>query len=155
MTPDLSAAIRIPTYWLMIVIALSLVGAAVVMHYEALERLNRLLPRWQLAPRLRVLFLIFGIISLHTAEIWVFGAGIFVSAQFPQLGSIAGADPLQLLDAVYLSTTTSTSVGYGDLAPHGPLRLVLGSEALTGLVLIAWSASFTYLEMQRFWRNGS
>ena len=155
MTPDLSAAIRIPTYWLMIVIALSLVGAAVVMHYEALERLNRLLPRWQLAPRLRVLFLIYGIISLHTAEIWVFGVGIFVSAQFPQLGSIAGVEPLQLLDAVYLSTTTFTSVGYGDLAPHGPLRLVLGSEALTGLVLIAWSASFTYLEMQRFWRNGN
>jgi hypothetical protein len=33
-----------------------------------------------------------------------------------------------------------------------------GLEALTGLVMITWSASFTFLEMQRDWpppRSGS
>ena len=29
--------------------------------------------------------------------------------------------------------------------------LVAGIEALTGLLLIAWSASFTYLTMERIW----
>ena len=35
----------------------------------------------------------------------------------------------------------------------GPIRFVCGNEALTGLVLITWSASFTFLEMERFWRD--
>jgi hypothetical protein len=29
--------------------------------------------------------------------------------------------------------------------------MVVGVEALTGLSMIAWTASFTYLEMQRYW----
>jgi len=30
---------------------------------------------------------------------------------------------------------------------------VTGTEALTGFLLIGWSASFTYLEMERFWKT--
>ena len=44
------------------------------------------------------------------------------------------------------SLVTYTSLGYGDIAPLGPARLLAGIESL-----IAWSASFTYLEMQRHW----
>lgn len=153
MTPDFLLAIRIPTYWVVVVLTFGLIGACVGLHYEALERLNRWMPRWTMPPRLRVLILIIGIISLHTAEIWIFGIGIYQTVQFPDLGFVTGSPSFKLLDAVYLSTTTYTTVGYGDLEPHGPLRLIMGSEALTGFVLITWSASFTYLEMQRFWRN--
>jgi hypothetical protein len=42
-------------------------------------------------------------------------------------------------------------LGYGDVVPHGPLRLLAGVEALTGLLMIGWSASFTYVSMARFW----
>ena len=31
------------------------------------------------------------------------------------------------------------------------MRLVAGVESLNGLVLIGWSASFTYLTMEEFW----
>jgi hypothetical protein len=44
-------------------------------------------------------------------------------------------------------------VGFGDLAPVGPIRFLAGTTALTGFVLITWSASFTYLEMARDWRE--
>jgi hypothetical protein len=46
-----------------------------------------------------------------------------------------------------------TTVGFGDVAPIGPIRFLTGTEALTGFVLIAWSASFTYLEMERYWKE--
>jgi hypothetical protein len=36
--------------------------------------------------------------------------------------------------------------------PEGPLRLLASFEPLNGLILIAWSGSFTYLEVQRHWR---
>jgi hypothetical protein len=39
----------------------------------------------------------------------------------------------------------------GDIAPLGPVRLLAGVEALNGLLMIAWSASFTYLSMENFW----
>ena len=58
-----------------------------------------------------------------------------------------------LLDAVYLSAVTFTTVGFGDVAPVGPIRFLSGTMALTGFVLVTWSASFTYLEMERFWRR--
>jgi hypothetical protein len=31
------------------------------------------------------------------------------------------------------------------------VRFLAGMEALSGFVLITWSASFTFLEMQRYW----
>lgn len=152
MTPDLSAALLAPEYWLAVLITVTLVGAAVVVHYEALLRLNLWIPHAATPARLRILALIFGILAAHAAEIWVFGAGIYAVVQLPALGSVQGAGAFKLLDAVYLSATTFTTLGYGDLVPRGPMRLLVGSEALTGFVLITWSASFTYLEMQRYWR---
>lgn len=151
MTPELLRAATSPLYWGIVVATLLLVGGAVTLHFEGLDRLNRTMPQWRMAPRMRILRLIFVIIALHIAEIWVFGIGLHLITLVPGSGDI-GAGTSRILDAVYLSTTTFTTVGYGDLVPRGPLRLVLGSEALTGFVLLTWSASFTYLEMQRFWQ---
>ena len=47
---------------------------------------------------------------------------------------------------------TYTTIGFGDLAPVGPIRFLAGTQGLVGFVLISWSASFTYLEMERCWR---
>jgi hypothetical protein len=72
---------------------------------------------------------------------------------YPNAGAVSGIQALGLLDSVYLAATTFTTVGFGDLAPVGPIRFLSGTTALTGFVLIAWSASFTYLEMERYWRR--
>ena len=44
-----------------------------------------------------------------------------------------------------LSAVTFTPVGYGDITPGGPIRVLAGTEALLGLMFITWSASFSYL----------
>jgi hypothetical protein len=51
-----------------------------------------------------------------------------------------------------LSFVTYTTVGYGDLVAGGYLRYLTGVEALTGLILITWSASFLFIEMGKYWR---
>jgi len=56
---------------------------------------------------------------------------------------------------VYFSLVTYSSLGIGDLYATGPMRFMVGIEAITGLVLSAWTASFTFYEMQRFWRDKS
>lgn len=66
---------------------------------------------------------------------------------------MAGAPSAGLLDTVYLSAMTFSTVGFGDVAPAGPIRFIAGTEAVLGLFLIAWSATFTYYEMERNWRG--
>jgi hypothetical protein len=56
---------------------------------------------------------------------------------------------------MYFSAETYTSVGYGDVVPVGHVRLLAGIEALNGLVLIGWTASYTYIAMERFWGSTS
>ena len=41
---------------------------------------------------------------------------------------------------------------YGSTVGAGSGTLLAGTEALTGFVLLTWSASFTSVELQRFWK---
>ena len=94
---------------------------------------------------------IFSQLGLHIFEIWVFGLAAFLLAQSAQYGAIRPAPSGGFLDYVYFSAITYTTVGFGDFVPTGPIRFLAGTEALTGFLLITWSASFTFLEMQRYW----
>jgi hypothetical protein len=124
----------------------------VLLHYEMLN----LLSRWMIAlrgrKRRRVLFAIFGLLSVHVAEIWIFGVAFALMLLSPSFGAGHGVDG-RLLDYVYVSAMIFSTVGTADAYLTGPVRFLAGTEALTGLLLITWSASFTFLEMQRFWRN--
>ena len=126
----------------------------VLAHYEGLiglsRRLGRLHPRHQ---RAKVLYAILTVVFLHVAEIWIFGVFFWLLLLWPACGAIAGQAALHFLDAIYLSAITYSTVGYGDLAPLGPIRFLAGTEALVGFVMITWSASFTFLEMQRYWQH--
>lgn len=82
-----------------------------------------------------------------------FGIAYFLLLLFPGFGEVHGVAIPSLLDHVYFSAITYTTVGYGDVFPIGAIRFLVGTEALTGFVMITWSASFTYLEMERFWRG--
>ncbi len=53
----------------------------------------------------------------------------------------------------YFSIVTYTSLGYGDLTPIGRMRLLAGIEALTGIILVAWTSSHLFLMMQRYWER--
>jgi hypothetical protein len=131
---------------------LAAVAACVLAHYEGLSLTSRALARMPgVHRRAKVLYGITSVLALHVAEIWIFGLAMWFLLQWPAYGSI-GSAPLHLFDAVYFSSITYTTVGYGDLAPTGAIRFISGTEALAGFVLLTWSASFTYLEMERFWR---
>jgi hypothetical protein len=130
------------------------VGICVLIHYEGLNLLSRVQARRHESERRRkVLYGILGVLVLHITEIWLFGLAFYGLLMLPDTGAVTGAHPLSLFDAVYLAAMCYTTVGFGDVSPVGPIRFMAGTAALTGFVMITWSASFTFLEMERFWRR--
>jgi Ion channel len=137
-----------------VLVTAALVCVCVLLHYEVLNVLSRRLARLEGRRRRRVLYGIFGVLSVHVAEIWIFGVAYTLLLLIsPAFGAVHGIASPGLLDHVYFSAMTFTTVGFGDVYPLGPVRFLAGTEALTGLVLVTWSASFTFLEMTRFWRD--
>ncbi|MFM1897430.1 MAG: hypothetical protein RLZZ385_2504 [Pseudomonadota bacterium] len=128
-----------------------LVSLAVVVHYEILRLLSVIIPKLQVQHRLRVIFGVFGTICAHVIEVWMFGAAMYLMIGNGGFGTLQGNFDGSLLDCVYFSFTTYTSLGFGDIEPMGDLRFLTGLEALTGLSLITWSASFMFIEMRKFW----
>lgn len=136
-----------------------IVMSCVVVHYEGLRALSRWITADVLTPRLRIVALIFGQLSLHISEIVIFALGYFVLSRNPTFGSFSQSRlhnslEMNFTDQLYYSSVVYTTLGFGDVVPGGPLRLLTGVEAVAGLVLITWSASFTFLEMQRYWGRG-
>jgi Ion channel len=131
--------------------ALVLVSSAVIIHYESLRAISILTSVLTIPHRALSLVVIAGVLLAHLIEICLFAVGFFVMHAHLGLGSVEGEFNGSMLDYFYFSATTYSTLGVGDLFPTGVIRLVAGIEALTGFVLIGWSASFTYLSMQRSW----
>ena len=128
-------------------IAAVLTAVCVVVHYAAMRWLFRS-PLFDSRP-VGVLGFVAAMLVVHAVEIWIFGFGYFVMS-----GTVFGTvSESSFLDCVYFSASAYTTLGLGDLFPIGPLRAVTGTEGLVGLVLIAWTASFTFLHMQRLWEQ--
>ena len=131
------------------VICLAVILATVV-HYAVLRRLNggvRLIRRY---PRFRLLYGVVMSLVAHSVEIAIFAGAYWVSAN-SGFGFLEGNFEGSAADYLYFSYAAFTTVGFGDIVAHGPMRLLAGMEALTGFVLITWTASYLYIEMSRTW----
>ena len=129
----------------------TLVVVAILIHYEMLRLLSILIPRWPLQHRVKVVSGLLGALTAHVIEIWMFGVGYYLLVEIGEFGVLSGNYTHSLLDSVYYSFVAYTSLGLGDITPTGYLRFLTGLETLTGLVLVTWTASFMFIEMQKFW----
>ena len=98
------------------------------------------------------MFILIAIIA-HLIEIILFQIAYVWLVPSPGHGEIVGAESIGWSENFYFSAVTYTSLGYGDLTPTGNLRFVATIEALTGLIMIAWTATFAFLVMQRYWQG--
>jgi len=127
------------------------IAIVVMIHYEFLFRFTAWMPKMKIRHSFRILAGVFCALATHTVEIWIFGFTFWLMHSADGWGELRGNFDNSLLDAVYFSFTSYTTLGTGDIHPFGALRFLSGLESLTGLVLITWTASFLYLEMTRYW----
>ncbi|TDP74277.1 potassium channel family protein [Roseateles toxinivorans] len=138
---------------IVILSCLLLIALTTMIHYEVLGSLNARLPRLRIPKRSKLLVVMFAAFTAHAVEMALYGLALFVLITGFGVGTLSGPAGFSLANCLYFSAETYTSLGFGDLTPIGPIRLLAGAEALNGLLLIGWSASYAYIAMERFWNE--
>ena len=139
--------------WAVLVAAsgLGVVAGSAALHFAGLTRLDH----WCFLGKDRVrpssaTIAVLGVMVLHLLQIVAFGVLFWWVTQWPGGGSIDAEGDPGLLAAIYLSALNYSTLGLGgDLAPSGPIRMLIAVESLFGLLAIAWSAAFTYYRLSR------
>ncbi len=121
------------------------------LHLTTLRWLSSGMATVPLTPTSRILAVVVVLYALHFAEIAIYAAAFAAGRHWLALGSFSGEAMKTSLDYLYFSSVTYTSLGIGDIFPTGHLRFLTGVEALNGLLLIAWSASFLFTMMNQLW----
>ena len=135
-----------------VLLCLVLVGISVMLHYETLRLLNDNLAKVTiLSTRARVLAALVGAMASHLLQIAVFALAFWLLRDKFGLGGFGGTFQDSLSSFMYFSSETYTTLGFGDIYATGSLRMICGIESLVGLLMVSWTASFTYLEMRRYW----
>lgn len=132
---------------------IALLALTTLVHYEVLRMLTAALPGLGVPPRTKLIAVIFATFLAHMAEMSLYGLALFTLVRFLDAGTLNGMGGASLINCLYFSAETYTSLGFGDVVPLGPVRLIAGVEALNGLLLIGWSASYAYIAMERFWNE--
>jgi len=136
-----------------LIVAACLVTLCFSVHLAVMERLARRVYRHDEPTRHPLLPVLLSLFAAHVIEVLLFAVTLsaFDWAGFGTLAGAVSRGPDWFVDHFYFSISSYTTLGIGDIVAQGPIRLLIGVEGLIGLVLVAWSASFAYLAMERIW----
>lgn len=96
-----------------------------------------------MAPRARLIVVILATFATHALEITLYAAVVYALVHAAGAGTLGAASAPAWSTALYFSAETCASLCYGDVMPQGALRALAGVEALNGLLLIGWTASYS------------
>lgn len=74
---------------------------------------------------------VIGVFAVLTAEVWLWAFAYAL---------IGVVDDFET--ALYFSTTTFSTVGFGDVVPHPDWRMLAALEGVNGFLLIGWSTAY-------------
>lgn len=133
--------------FLAIVTAVVAIVASVGFHLGTLVLLARAIRHWSRRPTWWAIgCLVLVAIVAHLCEITIFAGAIRV---LEYVDPLAAPDDGTQFSVWYRSAVAYTSLGGSEPSPSFAERWLTAVEALTGLILITWTASFLFVEMQR------
>lgn len=80
---------------------------------------------------LGILIVVFSLFALHSLQIWLYAFAYLLVGELHQMET-----------AVYFSTSTFTTVGFGDVILSHNWRMLGVAESMNGFLLISWSTAF-------------
>jgi hypothetical protein len=78
-----------------------------------------------------IVFVVLGLVVIHTVEIWLY------AVVYQAVGALPDFEA-----ALYFSTTSFTTIGYGDVVLEKGWRVFGAIEGANGLLLFGWSTAF-------------
>jgi hypothetical protein len=146
-------------FFLVSIIGIVLICTTSLITYYILSKVWKILPHLSHYARIRVLLVMAPIFIAHMINIWLYAIVFFTIENFTEIGKLVGQgrefglNYQSFYGCLYFSSTTYTSLGFGDIVPTQSLHILTAAEVLNGLILIGWTISFTYLVMEKFWVN--
>lgn len=134
-----------------LIISLVISFAIAFLHYSSLSFLTKQTAKIQSIKNAKVLLTMFIITFTHLISVLIYAVVYYSMDNHFGMGTLAGQEVKNFYDYIYYSLIVYTSLGFGDIYPVGGLRILSGLETLNGLILIAWSATYTYLVMSKHW----
>jgi hypothetical protein len=138
---------------LIAIIAIAMTGLTVAVHtFGVVSWLDLLSKRFYLhRQKKEYLHLLRGVLETAVVLIilHVFEAFLW-AALYLQLPAQAGLKNFE--DALYLSTVTLTTLGYGDITLNGEWRLLTGAEGMVGIVVFGLTTATLFSVLQRSWQ---
>jgi hypothetical protein len=128
-----------------VAVTVVLVVMCVVLHTGVFHLLDKHVTHRSWVVWTKVIIGLLGTILAHVLEVGLFAVSYCILARYEVFGRIDGNILHVLQDYFFYSIATYTTLGYGDLVPEGPLRVMSGVEALLGLVLVAWTAAYLFI----------
>ena len=130
-----------------LIIGSVLIVATVLVHGVSLEVILKVLLRIPQHLEVRWRTLLFSLVVLsvfaaHVAEIWIWAIFLHFIEEIPSFEA-----------ALYFSTSSFTTVGYGDLVPSEEWRLMGALESANGMILFGWSTAFIFEVVRRSYRR--
>jgi hypothetical protein len=138
------------SFFIASVISLILIVSSVMVMFEIMARVWAILPRLEGRLRIQILFTMLASFVGHTICVWLFGLTYYALDKYLDFGTLGGNITHELLEYVYFSSVSYSSLGLGDVYPTEGLQLLVGVEAILGLILIGWTITFTYLVTEKY-----
>lgn len=115
-----------------------------LVHMSGLEIIRKFKPQGDKHRHLGLLFTFWGLALLHLLEI-AMGAGLLaLLLSYGDHGSLSSGFGSTAADYLFFAGVSFSTLGYTQLDAHGAIRLLVMILALSGFMLITWSATFIY-----------
>ena len=137
--------------WLVSLVSITAVFIATALFYESLCLISRFVSHMTVRHRLIMFVMTAGIFIAHAVAILVYAVLYWALIHYGGFADLSGQVSDHFPTYLYFSGTSYSSLGVGDVFPAKGLRFLTGVEAINGLILITWSAAFTYFSVQKMW----
>ncbi len=125
----MAVELALATFMVVTIVMIHLIGLGFLV--RVLQAQRQSVRHHRMMPLMVLLTATLGIIAIHSIEIWTY-AGLYLA-----LGAFADFE-----QALYFSTVTYASIGYGDLLMGKPWRILAAIEGAVGVIMLGWSTAF-------------
>ena len=121
--------LSLATIMVVAIVVVHLVGLALLT--RALRSHSRIFRELRIMPLTLLVAATVGIIAIHTVEIWAYAVVYLQMAAFSHFE-----------EALYYSTVTYASIGYGDVLMPYNSRIFGAIEGAAGIIMLGWSTAY-------------